>query len=370
MKVAGAVLTALGVSILLLAGCGKKEHGPTQNRVATIVKGAAVETVKTEALEESFEAAGTVRSKTTAIVSTRIPGVITVMSAREGTRVKKGEILARLEARENQANASFAEGGVVDARRALDESKARKNLADIQFERYQKLFNSDVVSRQEFEIKGTEKELALQGVARAEARLKQAQEQSTGAGAIADYTKISAPISGIISSRQADLGATVFPGQPLFTIEDESGYQLELAIPESLSIKVKPGTVSQVTLDAAGPAFSAKIAEIVPSADPLSRTFTAKVPLNRQGVKSGMFGRAAVSLGSSVSAITLPRKAVLERGALTSIWVLDKDNLAAMRIIRVGKTAGDRIEILSGLSAGERVVTDSLEKLSEGAKVE
>jgi multidrug resistance efflux pump len=121
------------------------------------------------------------------------------------------DILARLDAREKQANAAAAEGAVEDARRALDESRARRTLADTQFERYQKLFKSDVISRQEFEIKGTEKELAQQGVARAEARLKQTQEQSTGAGAIADYTRLAAPISVVISSRQADLGATVFP---------------------------------------------------------------------------------------------------------------------------------------------------------------
>jgi RND family efflux transporter MFP subunit len=363
-------LKAAILGMLLLSACSKKEHNPAIKGDMQPLKGALVETVKLEALDESFEASGTVSSTTTAIVSPRIPGVIAVMSVKEGSRVKKGDILARLDARENQANAAAAEGAVEDARRALDESKARRTLADSQFERYQRLFKSDVISRQEFEIKGTEKELAQQGLARAEARLKQAQEQSTGAGAFADYTRITAPISGVITSRQADLGATVFPGQPLFTLEDESSYQLELAIPESLSDKVSPGFSVQVTLDAIGSSFSAKIADIVPSANSLSRTFTAKIPLQRKGLKSGMFGRGSISLGTTVKGMTLPKKGVVERGALTSVWVLDKENIARMRIVKVGKSIGERIEILSGLSDGERVIVGSAEKVSEGQKVE
>lgn len=364
------VLISAMLGIIILTACGKKEQSAAPDKGTPPLKGAVVETVKVESLEESFEAVGTVRSRTTSIVSPRIPGVIAVMAAKEGSRVKKGDILARLDAMENQANAAAAEGAVEDARRALDESRARRTLADTQFERYQRLFKSDVISRQEFEIKGTEKELALQGLARAEARLKQAQEQSTGAGAIAGYTRITAPISGIITSRQADLGATVFPGQPLFTIEDESGYQLELAIPESLSPKVVSGSSVQVTLDAIGSSFSARIADIVPATDPMSRTFTAKIPLNQKGLKSGMFGRGAITPGTSVAGMTLPKGAIIERGALTSVWVLDSENIVKMRIVKAGKAIGKRIEILSGLAAGERVVVGGLDKVREGVKVE
>jgi membrane fusion protein, multidrug efflux system len=370
MMIKKSAVLALGISMLILGSCGKKEHSAMPENSVPLVKGAALEVARSQSLDESFEAAGTVRSRTSAIVSPRIAGVITVMNAREGARVRKGEILAQLDARENQANAAAAAGAVEDARRAVDESIARKSFAEAQFNRYQKLFKSDAVSRQEFEIKETEKELAQQGLARAEARLNQMQEQSKGAGAFADYTKITAPISGVITSRQADLGATVFPGQPVFTIEDESGYQLELAIPESLALKVRPGTVAQVTLDAMGSSFVAKVTEIVPSADPLSRTFTAKIFLQQKGLKSGMFGRGVISQGTTVKGMTLPKKAVVERGALTSVWVLEKENIARMRIVKVGKQLGERVEILSGLSDGERVVVSEVEKVSEGAKVE
>ena len=212
--------------------------------------------------------------------------------------------------------------------------------------------------------------MALQGVERAEARLRQAQQGAKASTTMSDYTRIVAPISGVIASKQADLGATVFPGQPLMTIEDDGSYQLELALPENIASKVKPGTPVQVTLDAVASSFAAKIAEVVPTADPASRTFVAKIALNQKGLKSGMFGRGALSLGTTINGITVPKKAVVERGAMTIVWAVDKDSIARMRIVKIGRTAGDRVEVLSGLSDGDRVAVSGVEKVSEGAKVE
>lgn len=358
-----------GFMAVLLVSCGRKEQSAGDTPVA-VVKGVVTETVKAESLPEILDVVGTVRSKTAAVVTPRIPGVIIVMRAKEGDRVKRGDVIARLDAQETQATALAAGNAVEDAQRALDEAQSRKKLADAQYERYRQLFKGDAVSRQDFELKETDKELALQGVARAEARLKQAQHQSSGAGTIADYTKIVAPISGIITSRTADLGATVFPAQPLFTIEDETGYQLELAIPESMAAKVRPGSAVQITLDALGSSFAARIAEVVPAADPASRTFIAKVPLVQKGLKSGMFGRGAITLGTVVSGMSVSRTSLIERGALTSVWVVETGNIARLRLVKVGRTVGDRLEILAGLSAGERVVINGVEKVSDGVKVE
>ncbi|NVN99984.1 MAG: efflux RND transporter periplasmic adaptor subunit, partial [Geobacteraceae bacterium] len=289
---------------------------------------------------------------------------------REGSRVARGELLARLDARENQAAAAAAADGVDDASRALDEARAKKGLAETQHSRYEKLFKADAVSRQELDIKATELELAIQGVARAEARLRQARQQAKGADAFSDYTKIVAPIAGIITARHADLGATLFPGQPLFTIEDERGYQLELAIPESMSMTIKSGSSVDVTIDAVSARFTGKITDIVPSSDPASRTFVAKIPINQKGVKSGMFGRGAMQLGAAKPRITVPANAISERGALTLVWTVDSTKTAHMRIVKVGKQLGDRVEILSGITEGEQIITGSIEKVSDGAKVE
>lgn len=371
MKNHAVVVSILLITALTVSGCSKKQGVDSKDAAAvSVIKGVTLETVKISTLPETLDLVGTVRASTSAVVSTRIPGSISVLKVREGDRVRKGQLMAQLEAQENQANAAAATAGIEDARRGVDEAESRKKLADITFERYNKLLSNQVISRQEFDAKQTEKELAAQALARADSRLKQAEESSRAASTISDYTKILAPISGIITSRLVDLGATVFPAQPLMTIEDEGSYLLELAIPESLAVRVKPGTPVQVALDAIGTSFTAKIGEIVPTADPASRTFTAKIALAQKSLKSGMFGRGAINLGTTINCITLPKGAILERGAMTTVWVLDKGKIARMRIVKAGRGIGERVEILSGLSEGEQVVVSNVEKVTEGNVIE
>ena len=353
------------------AGCSKKhEGGKVETAPITVIKGASLEVVKLAAVPDLLDVVGSVRARTSAVVSTRIPGSISVLRVREGDRVHKGQLLAQLDAQENQATAAVATAAIDEARRGLDEALSRKKLADTTFDRFNNLLKEQAVSRQEFDVKQSEKDVAAQGVARAESRLKQAQAGAKAATTVSGYTRVIAPISGIIASKQADLGATVFPGQPLMTIEDDGSYQLELALPENVATKVKPGSPLQVTIDAIGSTFAARIAEIVPTADPASRTFVAKIALNQKGLKSGMFGRGAVSLGTMTTGITVPKKAVIDHGALTSVWTLDKGNIARMRIVKVGRQSGERVEILSGLSDGDRVVVSGADKITEGARVE
>lgn len=356
---------------LVGAGCSGKDHG--QDKAAApppIVRGALLETARLSTAPETLEIVGTVRAGTSAVVSARIPGAISVLKAREGERVKKGQLLARLDARESLASAAGAAAGTEEAQRGLDEAIARKRLADTTFERYQNLFREQAVTRQEFDVKQTEKELAAQGVARAEARLKQARENSRAAGALADYTRIVSPISGVVTSRQADLGATVFPAQPLFTIEDENSYMLELAVPDSLAAAVKPGTRVQVSLDSTAMTSAGTIAEVVPASDPASRTFIAKVRLPGKNLRSGMFARGLIATGTTSNSVLVPKNALMERGGLTMVWVVGSDTIARLRIVKQGKRTDDRVEILSGLSDGERVVVSGVEKVIEGAKVE
>ncbi|HZV82436.1 MAG TPA: efflux RND transporter periplasmic adaptor subunit, partial [Geobacteraceae bacterium] len=295
--------------IVVGSGCsGKKsEQSGGSSGAQAVVKGATVTEISPTSMAQTVELVGTVRARTSAVVAARVAGTITLLRVREGDRVKKGELLARLDAQENQASAAVAVAGIDDARRALDEAVARKKLADATFERYQRLFNEQAVTRQEFDVRQTEKELAAQGVARAEARLKQSQELSRGAGAVADYTRITAPIAGVVTAKHADLGSSVFPSQPVFTIEDEGSYLLELSLPESLLTKVKTGAKVQVTLDAIPGSFTLPVSEIVPASDPLNRTFTAKIPLNMKGLKSGMFGRAAIPVGEVGNAVMVAK---------------------------------------------------------------
>lgn len=363
------LLCAVTAGITMLTSCADQKHQPATP--PAVLKGIPVATVTTANLPVTIEVTGTVRARTSALVSARIPGTVSVLHVREGDRVRKGQLLAQLDSQEHTAQAGAANAAIEEARQGVAEAQARRTLADATFLRFKALYDEQALTRQEFETRQTERELAHQGVERAEARLRQAQQTGRAASSIADYTRIIAPLSGIITTKQADLGATVFPGQPLMTIEDTGSYQLELAIPESYAGKVPPGTAVQITLDAFQKSLPATVAELVPTAEPGSRTFTAKVNLAVKGLTSGMFGRGTIVIGGSSSqGILVPKQALFERGALTAVWAVDQDNIARMRLVRPGKSINDQIEILSGLTPDDRIVTAELAKVRDGAKLE
>lgn len=365
------MLVGLFFAVMLASGCSKNNNSENVEKISAVtVKGVTIENISTVAMPEFMDVVGTVRASTSAVVSSRIPGTIAVLKVREGDRVKKGQLLVQLYAPENEATAAVALAAIDEAERNLNEAQSRKILADKTFDRYKNLLNAQVVSHQEFDVKQSEKDIAKQGVAQAESRLKQAQSAAKASSAISDYTKIVAPISGIISIKQVDLGASVFPGQPLLTIEDEGSYQLQLSLPENMANKIKVGTNIQVSLDAVPLPFSSRISEIVPTTDPASRTFIVKINLIQKALKSGMFGRGKIPMGTSVNGITVPKSAIIERGALTSVWTVDKENLAHLRIVKTGIQQSDRVEILSGLSENDRIITSQIGKITEAAKVE
>jgi RND family efflux transporter MFP subunit len=362
-----ALLSAVGTTLVIPGGCSDSKT--TVPAPPTIVKGITVSQVAAATLPHTIELSGTVRARTSALVSARIPGTVSVLHVREGDRVRKGQLVAHLESQEHAAQANAAGAAIDEARRGLDEALAQRKLADATFARFKTLYDEQALTRQEFETHQTQRELAQQGVARAEARLRQAQQTARAAGAMADYAKIIAPITGIITSKQVNLGATVFPGQPLMTIEDEGSYQLELAVPESYANAVRPGMPIQITLDSLQKTIATTVAELVPAADPGSRTFIVKVNLPSTGLKSGMFGRGIVTLKTTRSVLMVPQQAVFERGALTAVWTVDHTNTIRMRLVKTGRSEGRQVEVLAGLSSGERIVANSSPQLIDGAKL-
>lgn len=366
---AGSLLLAATIA-LGLNGCSSDSGHKAAVPAPPVVSGLTVTTVMAEALPETLDVVGTVNARTSAMVSARIPGTVTVLHVREGDRVRKGQLLGQLESQENVAQATGAIAAVDEAKRGLEEAQARHKLAEATFARFKKLYDEQALTRQEFDTRQTELELAQQGVARAQSRLRQIQEAARAAGAVADYTKIIAPIGGVVVAKQVNLGATVFPGQPLITVDDEGSYQLELAVPESRLRDVRAGTAVQVVIDATGAQFNARITEVVPTSDPASRTFVAKVPVAQKGVRSGMFGRGSIALGTTVKGVQVPTTAVFERGALTAVWVVGSDDVVRMRLVKTGRPQGTQVEILSGLTAGDRIVTAGMEKAVDGAKLQ
>ena len=201
-----------------------------------------------------------------------------------------------------------------------------------------------------------------------EAQGRQAQSQAQAADTAYSYSRIISPINGVVTAKSADAGTVVMPGMPILTVEDPANLRLEASLPSKFSEKVHLGQTVEVGVDNAQ--VQGRVVEITPSADPVSRTFLVKIELPEKcACSSGEYGTAQFPLGEE-KRLTMPRTALIERGELQGVFVVGADGTASYRLIKTGQTFGDRLEILSGLSDGERVATSDAARLNDGARVE
>jgi RND family efflux transporter MFP subunit len=353
----------------LLGGCGG--DGPEKGKPATaaVVTGVTVQSVAAAAMQEELEVLGTVQAENGAVVAARIAGTVKSVRVKAGDRVARGQLLLELDGLESRAGSAAADAGIDEAQQALGEARSRRELARITYGRYEKLLQEQAVTRQEFDQRRTEQAVAEQAFTRAEARLVRAKEEAKGASAVAGHARITSPLAGLVTSRPAELGMTVFPGTVLVTVEEGGAYRLQVNAPESLQRKVKLGDSVRVALEGYPATVTGRVVEAAPAVDPASRTFPVKISLAAPGISSGAYGRAWFATGSR-DGIMVPTSAVFERGALTAVWVVAPDKTARMRLVKTGRTMGDTVEILSGLSAGEQVVVTGGEKVTDGARIE
>jgi RND family efflux transporter MFP subunit len=182
-------------------------------------------------------------------------------------------------------------------------------------------------------------------------------------------TRITAPATGVVVDRRVEPGDLAVPGQPLLVLEDPRAYRLEAEVGESTIGRVRVGQRVPVTLDALGRTLEGRVAEIIPAADSASRTVTVKLELPADAdLRSGLFGRARFVMGER-QALTVPLSALVERGQLTGVYVVDPRSVARFRLVTAGERRAGRAEILSGLAAGERIAGDGTDRLSDGARV-
>jgi membrane fusion protein, multidrug efflux system len=371
-----------GVLFLALAGCGGEVR---KGETAVAAVPVAVQTVAAAAEQwpAGYEAVGTVRARTAALIASKVMASVLEVRAQTGDRVREGDLLVTLDARDLVANYRRAEAGRDEARSALAEadqglaaSKAQLDLARATFGRMQELFDKKSISNQEFDEATARRkaaeaayEMAAAKGAQVRAKIAQAEQEVQGAAIMRGYAEIRAPFAGIVTARAAEPGSMATPGAPLMTIEREGAYRLEAAVEESRAKSVRAGQPVTVTLEALGRTLEARVSEIVPAVDAASRAYTVKIDLPTIAqLRSGMFGRAVFSSGIR-NVLALPAAAVTERGQLQSVMVAD-GGFAHTRLLTTGQKSGDKVEVLAGLSAGEKVICPLRPGLADGARVE
>jgi multidrug resistance efflux pump len=397
MVIPASMAAALAVAALatLLPGCG---DGDKPAAAAAAPLAVPLETVRKREMPLTYEAAGTVRSTAVTAIASKILGEIKALPAREGDRVKAGQLLAEIDSRDAAAAQARAEAGLKEAQSAIEETanairsaEASRTAADASaalasgnLKRYQELLKAGAANRQEFEevetkqkLAAAEAERAAQNLSAAESRRKQVQAKMEQAKAELEaarvnlgYAKITAPFDALVTARSAEVGDMAAPGKTLLTIENPGRYRLEAELGEAQAAGLKPGDDAFVRVDAlGGKDIPAKVAEIVPVSAAGSRSFTVKVDLPAaEGLSTGLFGRAFFVRGKT-EVLAAPAAAVVDRGQLTGVFVVGADGAARWRLVKTGRRCPQCVEVLSGLDAGETVVAGGLEKVADGVVV-
>jgi multidrug efflux pump subunit AcrA (membrane-fusion protein) len=346
------------------------------------VSGVTLENVKLQPVTDFHEAAGTVRSATVSVIGAQIAATVREIRAREGERIRAGQVLAVLDDRTPRAQLGAARAGVEEAAQGLEEieqalegARAEKAFAEATYRRYQGLLEKNSVSRQEFD--GAEARYraaaanvrALEAKSRQiEARQQQAQEQHSSAEAVFSYSRVVSPLNGLVTARNVDVGSLVMPGAPLFTVEDETRYRFEANLPEQFLGVVKVG--QPVSVEVGETRVEGRVGEVVPAADAATRTFLVKLDLPRAcACRSGQYGKAFFPAGEA-NRIVIPRGAIVEYGGLEGVFVVTADQVTEYRLVKKGKVVGESVEILSGLADGERIAVAPIERLRDGVRVE
>jgi multidrug efflux system membrane fusion protein len=369
-------------SALWLGGCGEPPRETNPARSAPPVSARTV-TAKQVQWPSVYEATGTIRARTSAVIAAKLMGYVREVKVQTGDRVREGQLLVTLDARDLDVNSRRAEAALDEVRSSVPEAdsavtgaKANLELAQTTFNRMQDLFSKKSISNQEFdEASGKLKAMqAAYGMAKArraqlDAQAARVQQEVRATEVARSFAEVTAPFAGIVTAKSVDPGTLAVPGAPLLTIEREGAYRMEASVEESRLTAIRIGQPVSVTIDGIDRTLEARVSEIVPAVDAASRSYTVKIDLpTARALRSGVFGRASFQLGSR-SSLAIPMAAVTERGQLQSVLVAE-NGTAHTRLITTGQKNGNEVEVLSGLTAGDNVIFPVPRDLSDGAKVE
>jgi RND family efflux transporter MFP subunit len=315
---------------------------------------------------EWYDAVGTVQPSTQARIAAQVSGQVNAVNVNAGDQVVKGQVLIVLDDRQMRARLSQAEQSLQtaisrrdQARQAVQGARAAFAEAESSYHRVKNFYAAQAATEQDLEqaqSRYSQAEAALkqaeEGVAGTLSGIRVAEEMVAEAKIALGYTEITAPSEGEILKRLVDPGDMAMPGKPLLIIRTAGGLRLEAHVREGLVNEIRPGAVFPVELVTLGKTADAVVEELIPYADPRSRTFLVKAALpDIEGLYPGMYGKLKIPL-KEMDLVLIPDGAVFIIGQLEMVIVKTPDGWQR-RYVKTGNRYGDRLEALSGLSGGE-----------------
>lgn len=297
---------------------------------------------------QTYSAEGVVEATRQSTVSAQISGRVKEVYFDIGDRVKKGQIILRIDEREADQALAGSQAQVLQAQAALQNAK-------VNYERSQQLFEQKFISQS-----ALDKALSDYKMAQAQAAASEAGEKQTALAQ--SYTSVIAPYSGVVSARMVEMGEMVMVGKPLMTGFDPAQMRVIVNVPQYKLADI--GTHPQVTVEV--PSLSrwikAALVTVQPSADPRTHSTQVKIslPENENGLYPGMFVRAHFVVGKA-SKLLIPASAIVRRSEVVAVYVVDEKGGLGLRQIRVSDEGGQsEVEVLSGLNQGEKIAVDAI----------
>jgi len=338
---------------------------------------AAVETARAALADTAagVDVTGNLSPKYDALVKSEFGGTVAEVYVTEWVRVKKGAPLARVDTREAGAILKRAEASLEMAKAALLEAEAAGNRADREDERAHNLKEAGLVTQQNLDDARTQKEAAAARVSAARAQVRVAEEDILQAKARFSKAVIRAPFEGVVAARMINVGEVVGEMQKeLFRVVDNRLLDLTVTVPSSEMGVLRVGQPLTFSTDAyPGRTFTGKVKFINPAVDESNRSVkvVAEVENRQEVLKGGLFVTGRIVTGKRTGVLQAPRASLLSLdvgGRKASLFVVI-DNVARLRQVATGVVSGDGVEIVSGLAAGEMVITRGGFNVRDGDRV-
>jgi RND family efflux transporter MFP subunit len=351
-----------GVGFLFLSACSSNDN--TKSVLNT--DPAITVTVATPSgdVQQGVNVSGQIESSQTANISTRVMGYITMLKVKVGDHVSKGQLLATISNQDILAKRAQTDAMISEAQAAV--SSAQKD-----YDRFTALYKQQSATAKELD------NVTLQYNA-AKARMEGAKQMRNEVNAQLGYTSLIAPFSGIVTQKLADAGSMANPGMPILTIEQSGSYQVSVAVPENSINQIKQGTEAVVSIKALDKTIKGTVTQINQSSQYTGGQYIIKVSIpdnEKKGLYAGMYANIAIAVKeviavkSASNAVLVPVSSIEHKDQLTGLYTISSNNTALLRWVRLGKTYGDKVEVLSGLEKNETFVLIAEGKLYNGVPV-
>ncbi len=343
---------------LVLTSCSKEEKKAVVDNTPAITV-----TLSSDAVASNspfLTASGKIEAKNSANLSTRMMGYVTKIHAKVGQKVKKGQLLLSISNADLVAKRAQVNAGITEATAAFNNAKK-------DFNRVTALFNDNSASQKELDDITAHYNMA-------KARLEGAKQMKNEINAQFSYTNIRAPFSGVVTNKFINTGDMANPGMPLLEIESPGNFQVITRVPESEISQIKSGEKVKVMVKSLGETLMGVVTEVSASAKNTGGQYLVKIILDKTDKKilSGMFATVQFPVAktkTSQNRVLVATNALVHQGQLSGVYTVSTNNKALLRWLRLGRVYGDKVEVLSGLTADEKYVVSAKSKLYNGAKI-